>query len=376
MEISSSSIGGILFEQNKKDKPKIISTIRVPVNFLFDVSFEAFWRCTCASFKSAILMLLKDYPSGPDECLCIFLFPWFTPQSRIINFEREEPIRVDRKLFDGIIKSEEEIFKTHWRSSPESNGQPEFIEHEILKVELNGYYTKDPIGKKTKTIKIYFYMSLGSQKIIKEIKSYILDGFGGIPLIFRTFPYVSFSFLRENMNTQEGFVVVDMRGEMTDISLFRKDNIEEIVSFPKGRNFFLRKIASKFNTFPQEASSLFETYLKKHAEDSNAQKISFIIEESQREWRESFKSALEKISGSKPLPQNIFFIGDEAIGNMFIKCAEGDDFAKFTIFGQPFNVSKILFEGLNQSVNFNMKRPAEKGDVFLLMESIFANKNL
>jgi len=283
--------------------------------------------------------------------------------------EREEPIRINKSFFESIIKNEEENFKRRWNSSS-------FIEHNILKVELNGYYTQEPLNKMAKNIKIYFYMSMGTQKIIREVKSCILDGFGGVPVVFKTFPFVSFSFLKESMNIKEDLVVVDMGGEITDVSLFKKDTIEEIVSFPKGKNFFLRKIASKFNTFPQEASSLFETYLRGHAEKNNAEKISIIIEDVKREWCESFKKALESISDSGPLPQNIFFIGDEAIGDQFIKCAEGDDFAKFTILGQPFRVNKILFEGLNHYVSFKLKTPVERGDVFLTMESFFANKSL
>jgi|GEM_PF-3626858 len=379
IEISSSSIGGVIFEQKKGGSPKILSLVRSPINFLFDVNFDAFWRCTLAALEKTTTELLRDYPSGPDECLCVFLSPWFTPRTAVINIERERAVKIDKKIFQEVKRSEEEQFKKHWSSSPiNTNREPEFIEHEITSVELNGYYTKMPIGKTARHIKIYLFMSLGVKNVLESIRSFLFKNFGDIPIKMTTFPLLSFSYFAYNMDLERGFILVDIGGEITDISLFRKNNIEEIISFPKGRNFLLRKIGARLKTFPQEAQSLLYAYFKDHILDEGGQKISAVIDETREEWGKSFKAGLQKISSFKPLPQNILFIGEDLINKEFIKYIElnKEEFKKFTVLGQPFQIQNITFEDLSHSVVFGLKRQADSRDVFLLMESLFANKTL
>jgi hypothetical protein len=348
IEICGSSIGGAFIEQNIFGKPKIISITRVPINFLMDVNFEASWRCARAGLKRVINLLLRDYPWGPDVCLCIFHSPWFVSQIKTIA-------TTDKFFIEKIIKQEKEsVFQ-----------ETEVIEHEILKKDISQYDAK-----------VHFYKSIGIKKVKEDIEADILKEFGGISVSFKTFPFVSFYFLKNIANTNDGMIMVSIDGETTDISLIKKDVLKETISFPRGKNFLLRKTASSFNTFPQETSSLLEIYFKGHANYKNTGKISMLLFNAKNEWREYFRKALKSISYLCPLPQNIFFIGDEEIGSRLIKCAEEESFSSFTASKSPFKVNKILFDDLHQYVSFKLVNPVEKGDVFLLIESLFANENL
>ena len=363
LEIASASVGGMLIRQNKNGKPQIISLTRVPVNFLFDVNFDAFWRCTLVSLKKVIKILLENYPSGPDVCLCVFLSPWFLSQTKIINLRREKNFKVTRAFFENLMKSEEESFKS--QEATQLKGEPGFIEHEIIKTELNGYYTRSPLGKIIKTIRLHIYMSLGIGSVKTKIEGEILENFGDVPLSFRTFPFVAFQVLNSTIDSQEGLILVDIGGEITDISLIRKNCLEETVSFPRGKNFLLRRIASEFKTFSQEANSILQTYLKGHSLKSDSEKISKIIEEVKKDWGNFFEIAIKNISENPPvggpLPQNLFLMGDEIIGGQFIKCAEEERFSQYTFLGKPFNTKRVL---------------DEEFDIFLMLEALFANKFL
>ncbi len=351
LEIASASVGGMLIRQNKNDKPQIISLVRVPVNFLFDINFDAFWRCTLASLKKVIRILLKNYPSGPDACLCVFLSPWFLSQNKIINIKREKNFKVTRTFFENLMKIEEESFKN--REAPQLSGEPGFIEHEIIKTELNGYYTKLPIGKIVKTIRLHIYMSLGIRSVKTKIEEEVLENFGDIFLSFRTFPFVAFQVLNSTIDSQEGLILVDIGGEITDISLIRKNCLEETISFPRGKNFLFRKIAFEFKTFSQEANSILQTYLKGHSLKNDSEKISKIIEEVKRDWGNFFEIAIKNISEKGPLPQNLFLMGDEIIGRQFIKCAEEERFSHYTFLGKPFSTKRILDEEFIQALFAN-----------------------
>lgn len=371
LEIASASVGGMLIRQNKNGKLQVISLTRVPVNFLFDINFDAFWRCTLASLKSVIKILLENYPSGPDACLCVFLSPWFLSQTKIINIEREKNFEVTADFFENLMKSEEENFRT--QRATKLGGDSGFIEHEIIKTELNGYYTRSPVGKIAKTIRLYIYMSLGTESVKKKIGEEVLENFGDIPLSLRTFPFVAFQILNSVIESQEGSVLVDIGGEITDISLIRKNFLEETISFPRGRNFLLRKIASEFKTFSQEANSILQTYLKGHSLKGDSEKISKIIEEAKRDWGNFFEAAIKNISEKGPLPQNLFLMGDEIIGGQFVKCAEEERFSQYTSLSKPFNTKRIIDEEFMHYFDFKL---TDQLDIFLMLEALFANKFL
>lgn len=378
-DMASASVGGMLIKQDKEGKPEIISSRRVPVNFLLDVDFDAFWRCARGALKKILEQLLKDFPKGPDAALCVFFSPWFISQTKIIGIEKEKPFKITKDFFEKLMRNEEEFFKKKWSSKLEPlRGEPEFIEHEILKTELNGYHTNSPINKTAKKIKAYIHMSLGIKEVKDEIEKEVLKNFGDIFLQFKTFPMVAFKILNGIINTSDGLILIDIGGEITELSLIRNDNLEETVSFSRGRNFLLRKIASEFNAFPDEAESMLQTYLNGHADESNSQKLFLIIEKAKKEWRDFFYKALKIIFENKPLPQNVFLAGDDPVSKEFIKCAEEDFSAEFTILGKPFIVNKIMPEGIAHY--FNLPVPPLAGqagkDIFLMMESIFANKIL
>lgn len=380
LEIASASVGGIFIQQNKKGgRPQIISTERVPVNFLFDVNFDAFWRCTQMSLRKVIKTLLKDYPSGPDVCLCVFLSPWFLSQTKIIDIRRETLFKITKVFFENLMKNEEESFRN--KAETQREAKLEFIEHEIIKTELNGYYTKSPIGKLAKTARLHIYMSLGMEKVKTKIGEEVLESFGDISLSYKTFPFVAFQVLNNIINNEEELILIDIGGEITDISLIRKNSLEETVSFPRGKNFLLRKISSEFKTFPKEAASILQTYLRGHSLKSDSEKISRIIEETKRDWSNFFEMAIKNISENGPLPQNLFLLGDEIIGGQFAKCAQEEKFSQFTALGKPFNIKRILPEGLEHYFEFKpVHQPAPtipSGiDIFLILETIFANKFL
>jgi len=366
LEIASASIGGLLFQQNKSGKLKIISLTRVPLNFLFDINFDVFWRCAQASFKKVLEILLKDYPCGPDACFCVFLSPWFLSQTKVVNIKKEKAFEITNDFFNTLMKCEKEDFKNKDK-----------IEHEIVRTELNGYCTKLPIGKIAKTVKLYIYMSWGIGNVKEKIEERVLKNFGDIPLSFGTFPLVAFHVLSSIVNVQEGLILVDIGGETTDISLIRRGCLEETISFPRGKNFLLRKIASGFKTFPEEANSILQTYLRGHSFKNNTEKISQIIERVRNDWSNFFELAIKNISEKSPLPQKLFLISDEIIGKWFIKCVEEERFSRFTFLGKPFSPKIISSDEFLSFFEFNsIRRSANQSDIFLILETIFVNKFL
>jgi len=378
LSIGSSSVGGILIlnrnERNGEEyKPEILVSVRVPINFLMKINYSSFLKFASNSVDDVLKQLLKEHPKGVDKVFCFFSSPWFVSQARIISVKRKEVFNIDKSFLDELIQREKKIFYSQWRSRQKiSRGEPEFIESEMIRVDLNGYRVNRLLGKKARTLEMYVYMSLGIKKLNEFVREIVLKNFGSVDLIFNTLPYASFSVFRDtlNINTEDGFIFVDFGGEVSDISLVRRGVLEEVISFPCGKNSIFRKIAEEFKVSISEARSLLKIFESKDMKQPDAVKISSIIDLIREDWQRCLSDALIEIAHNEPLPQSLFFISNKKMDSSLINYLSGESLSGFTILGKPFAVSHVFPQGLKDYFSL-AKISEEDKDVFLMIESLF-----
>lgn len=383
IDITSSSVGGALVESNEGCPIILLAVPKSPVNFLLDVSLEASLRCTADALRLTVKKLKNIYSGRIDEILCVFSSPWFASKTKIITLTREKPFEIKNDFFSQFIEEEAKIFE----GFKNENGL--FIEHEIVKAELNGYFTKSPVGKIAKSVKAHVYLSAGVEKAMELMEKEIAKNFIHTPLRFATSSFVVFKVLNDIINNKEGFLIIDIGGETTEIILIRDNALEQSVSFPKGTNLLFRKTATALNTFLKETPSIVKAYSMGHRTLESSDKIAAAIKSSVGEWRDSLKSSFVAISQESLLPQNVFVIGDDPVCKFFSSCLESSDLSKFTILREPFVAQKIKPEWLTRYFNSvssmtqssqNLKK-CEAGDyqhkdIMLMIEAVYANKFL
>jgi len=368
IDISSGSVGGAVFEREKNGKINILGAVRKPANFLPDISFEASWRCAMDALKQTLKKILEISPKGVDEVFCVFSSPWFVSRTKIINFVKEKPFEVTDIFLKKLIDDEEKKYK---EEQPEGSV---LIEHESVKTELNGYSVKSPAGKKAKTLKSRIYISLGMTRTIEDIKKEVWKNFGDSPLRFGTLPLVVFRVLNDIMESGKDFGVVDINGEVTDIFLIRNDSPEEMIALPKGANLLYRNLASGLNTFMKETPSILRAYARGHRTLESSEKISSAIKKSEEEWMTFFEKALKSSGDKNPLPQDMYFMGDETASKYFIRRAAQNGFSGFTVLGKPANL-RIIHPGLlAHYFEADAAGKSHSGnDINLMFEAFYAN---
>ena len=383
IDITSSSVGGALVESNEGCPITILAVPKSPVNFLIDVSLEASLRCTADALRLTAKKLKNIYSGKIDEILCVFSSPWFSSKTKIVTVEKEKPFEIKNDFFTNLIEEEEKNFE----GVKNKNGL--FIEHEVVKTELNGYFTKSPIGKVAKSVKSYIYLSAGVERAMEMAEKEIAKVFVHTPLKFATSSLVVFKVLNDIISNKEGFLIIDIGGETTEINLIRNNAPEQSASFPKGTNLLFRKVAVGLKTFLKEAASIVKAYSRGHRTLESSDKIAVAIKSSVGEWRDSLKSSLVVMSQESLLPQNVFVIGDDPVCRFFSSGLENSDLSEFTILREPFVAQKINPEWLTRYFNpissmtqssQNLKK-CEVGDyqhkdIMLMIEAVYANKFL
>jgi len=377
-DIGSGSVGGLLVRDSHKKGLEVLASARTDIRFKEDIDSHLFHRSLEEAFKKTTQSLRSKAHEAPDFVFCVLNSLLSVSQTRIIKVNKEKPFDINKKLLDDLILEETEIFKKTYveeKGSSLPSSEIELFEHNVMKFVLNGYDTVKPLGKRARQLDLYVYMSMGKAKVKEKIEDVLGESFAGSPVIFRTFPFVVFNTLKLSTDTREGFVFVDIAGEVTDISLVRREVLEEIISFPMGRNFVLRKIGKALNTLIKETSSVLSRLERGHSEEGATKKISKAMSDAKDEWCDIFKKAVGEVSEVSPLPQNLFVVGSDKIVEEFSICMEGDFFSQFTILGKPFNIKRISPESLDPSLKLSPSLKEEK-DIFLILETLFAGKFL
>ena len=374
IDITSSSVGGAMVEINEGSPIAILTAPRSPVNFLFDVNLEASLRCVADSLRLTIEKLKNLHSGKIDEVLCVFSSPWFSSKIKIITVEREKPFEVKKDFFSRLIEEEEKSFiSPKIDGAKRSDKNSRFIEHEVIKTELNGYYVKNPIGKTARSVKSYVYLSAGVKKAMELAEKEIAKVFIHTPLRLATSSLVVFKVLSDIIKNKEGFLIIDIGGEITEINLIRDGVLEQSASFSNGNNFLLRKTASALNTFLKEAPSIIKAYVRGHRTLESSEKVASAIKDSVGKWSDYLKSSLAGMAQEGLLPQNVFTIGDDPACALFSSRLGKSDLSEFTILGKPFAAQKINPEWLS---HYFKAEDYQHKDVMLMAEAVYANKFL
>ena len=364
-DIGSSSVGGILFQHHPNKLPKVLTSARFSTDFLPDLDFQKIQRSLHKTFERTIAALKRRMPKDwkrPDATIIIFSSPYYISQNKVIRFSKPKPFEITEKILEEIVVDEIESFKKKW----ETEHQPvEILEQEEMKINLNGYQIKKPIGKHALSAEISLHMSLGIKVIQDRLRECIAHSFGAMPLLFRSFPFVAFNTLKDIVDISRDLLVIDISGEITDLMKIKDGILEEVISFPFGENILVRRIASAFNFSLAESSVLLRQYIRDALHAGTKEKVRKIIEDASGKWCQFFKDAVKNSAEFSYLPSDLLFIGGK--GALAIK-----DFATCAK-EQPFTSRFLLPEAFKSRFIFR-KGFSEDKDISLMISSLYADK--
>ncbi len=133
-DITSSSVGGILFWHHSSRLSEILTASRFQTDFFPDLEFRKYERSLHRTFERNISHLKKFMPEGkkrPDLIIITLFSPYYVSQSKIVRFAKPEPFEVTQNLIEEFIKEEVGAFKNQWQSqhpnTSKENHDVEFI---------------------------------------------------------------------------------------------------------------------------------------------------------------------------------------------------------------------------------------------------------
>ncbi len=371
-DITSASVGGALFYTKNSIKSKMtrgelnrtIFSVREPITFSREIDYDKFLSLTLKSLEIVAGKICNARLGAPDKIFCTLFSPWYASQTRTVNFTLGKSFTFTAKLADSLIQKEIKLFEEEVMGYLSDKNDIRLIELKNMQVSLDGKMNNNPLGKRAKELSMTIFISMSQEQVLNKIKETIGRHFHVQKMKFISFAMASFSVTRDIFTKQKDFLLVDVSGEVTDISLVNNDILVDSISFPLGQNYFIREIARVFNCTLDEAKLYLSLYKDKHMLNAMGRKFEPVIDKLKMNWQKSFKKSLENFSNNSIDTNTIFLTIDKNLADFFSEIMKNDSKFKVIILGTQTLHGNVSFEE-------NIAR-----DNFLTLESIYINKIL
>lgn len=371
-DIGSSSVGGAIFEIDKKGIPKIILSIREPIILEDKIDIDRFLILTIKALDIVASKICMMSVTRPSKIFCILSSPWYISQTRIIKIEKNIPFLFTSKIAVDLIQKEVSILEEeNLVKFSHDNNKVRLIEFKNMKIMLNGYFSPNPFNKKTKKLEMTIFVSMSGEQILKKIEETVSRHFNSSDIKFSSFAMASFAVARDMFVQQENFVLVDIAGEVTDISIIKKDVLNGSISYPLGYNFMIRNVANSLNCTLGEAKSFLSLLKDGHAEESVEKKIGPIVDKLKIEWLKGFQESLVNLSEDISIPATIFITVDQDLVNFFGDIIKTEQFNQYTLTELEFRIIFLDTKTLHSIAAF---KDDVNRDLFLIIEAIYINR--
>lgn len=372
-DIGSSSVGAAVFLLCPDQKPRMIYSDRQDMVFQQELEYGRLVSSMIEKLTDVSEKALRACGSqgGEKSVYCFLASPWYASQTRISKKTFKTPIKVSKKLLQEMYKKEADTFRE--TEITRMGDDVEIFEIENIQTKLNGYETADPYDKEASEVQIALYVSIAPSKIADTVRDRVTKKFHHPIPELRAFPFASFIVTRDFFH-EKNFLLLDISGEVTDVSVVRDNLLQETASFPCGKNFLLRKLSSALRCSPEEAISTFRMSKAGLLEDSAQKKVLDAFSEIGKEWRNEFQKTLQSITPTTAfLPHNVFIASDEDVSAWFSENIQDEDVSQFYLSDQTFTVRHLNSKLLSPFCDVDNKVAR---DPFLILEGIFAARFL
>jgi cell division ATPase FtsA len=399
IDIGTGSIGAAVVRFQKGQKPAILHSIRSAFavgdmqsrpQLLVDAT-EALSDVLARLMQAAFDGHARKGAQRKIQSVHIsFSCPWFVSRTKRVQRENLSEFAVTAPFVESVVAEEAKLFQQEIVSGDQQavfEGEPRIVEKAIVHATINGYSLRDVIGKKAKAFDAYICLAAISQETIGSIADAIF-AHTHVPrehMTFHTFPVVALSAICTIAPESTDFLMMDVTGETTDLTLVRDGILLQTVSFPSGRNFVLRQVGKAFGISPEIAESSLRLCTEGKTDDETARQMDVAMADVEKEWSIYFENALSELdSAGTParhasqgkvgrLPSMLYLTSDGDVAGMYQKFLGIKKTDGTAAFRQNLSVTRMSDELLGPLVSRGSTVPE---DEFISMLALFTHFSL
>ncbi len=332
---------------------RVVACVSSDIAVLPDVDHARFEAAMLVSLGQTLNKLSALHLAPPERIAVNLSSPWFASQVRVARASRTTPFVVSKTSVTDMITRELKAFEEEEMAAAKDSGTPlRAIESKTLLAKLNGYPTSDPLGKSARELELSIFLSVAPERTLAQIEQSVARVFQ-TPVRFNSFLLASFMVSRDLFPNQDNYLLIDVGGEITEVSIVRDNAISRSLSFPRGRNFILRKLSAGLKRSIPEVLGLCTLYVEGKVEGSVKESCAAILGDAKNEWLDAFQHALFSATDEVSLPDTVFLTVGEDIAPWFIETIRREDFHQYTGSEKEFKIVLLSPSLLHEKLSFD-----------------------
>lgn len=305
---------------------------------------ESITRLAQSLAESALQVSKAHAGTGahPAEIIAVIHAPWI--RSRTIAVERTFP--KETTITDALIgeMAKEALTKDT------TLVREDVCEGSVVHIELNGYPTRNPAGKRAHQVKVVSLVSEMQRAHREELEHALRQTFPEIPLRWRSHARALTSAVREHDADSRNVVIFDVPDDGSSISVIRKHVLTEQKHIPDGVHALLAVIAPGGSR--EETLSILAMRERGVCDTAQCETIQAALTAAEPSITKRFGEALGEMAAQRRLPNDVYLIIHRDLAAWFAQFIARIDFAQFTLSSKPFIVKTLTADDLGPYAAF------------------------
>lgn len=365
-DITSGSVGASLVRFDDKVQPEIIEVVRKQFSYKEEEYTKPHLTAMLETLENVATTLHTRTHTAPSAVYCFLSAPWYNGSSTSIKQRADVPFAIEKKTVSKMLSEKIKDFKVHAKHKYFGGDEVSILEKKTIQIKLNGFPVDKVKKGKVKELDVSFYLSASPKNLLSNIESRINQVYHR-NVCFASYLFTSYIVSRDIFGEDNDYLLVDISGNMSEVSLVRDDILLETHTFPFGTHTFIKKISKELNTEVEHARSLFSMYKHQVLEEKTQEKVKRAVASVMGQWIKSVRNVLVEISDNNIVPRTVMMASNSDNASLYKHLINDEQLTVLLTTANEFNV--IILD-IAQLHNFVSMR-SEQHDTNLIMETIF-----
>lgn len=298
-----------------------------------------------------------------DGIIVSIAAPWQETRVRVETIQAVRAFTFTKKLLNDTVAKTAQI--------PE--GRIDSGESVIATI-LNGYEIPNPFGKQVKRVELVILSSTLLKSITETVEKTLRKAFHSHEITFTGFAPVSYRVFRDLYPHENDYLILDIRGERSDLAFIQRGLLRDVGSIPHGTRGLLA-IGRTASDLIQAASPLIPAGSGLGASYMSAERNAAFgarVETAEGEWVKGLSDLLKDFSTRHALPRTLFLLADDDVRGFLVRTLDTPALHTLWLSDEPLRIVPVTHA---QFTPYVKTLGMANGDIFLDLLALFQTKN-
>lgn len=334
------------------DGAKLVLTVTQPCRYQARLDQASFVTTVDAALKEALQALTTKWRQALPPAELFFSSPFVAGQLNLLRRTEANSFRVTDKVVAALVQSD--------LSRLQQDQRHELIDNQAVQLLVNGYVATKALGQAANSLEVAHYVSVADRAMLQRFRQTIYNACHHRELRCHAGVLAAAETLQRLQDQESGLVLVEVGGEITEISFIASGIVRSSHSFPMGSHSLWRHHANEKQLAPAIARSHVELGLVKPGVALD-------------QWQNSLLAGLREVLQHGFWSGQLWLLAeDQTLASHFGELLQGEALSKAT-----FGAKSIAGHFLDHNVLGHLVAsdiPADQISPLLLVDSVFVLK--